>query len=154
MKRIILIVLIGFGSLLAQFKVQSAQPSIVNSIIRPTSLLDFQSLIDPSKLLMRQQYSLSYSSFGNEAISLGQYTNSMMYQFNENLNARFDVTLQHSPYNSLGKNGDVLNGIFLNRAEINYKPLDNLFLKLSYQKIPLMNYRNFDQGYYDSFYNW
>lgn len=139
----------------AQFKAQSVQPSVVSAITRPTTLSDFQSLIDPSKLIMRQQYSVSYSSFGNQAISLGQYTNSMMYQFNQDLNARFDVTMQHSPYNTLGKIGDGLNGIFLSRAEINYQPLDNFLFKISYQQIPNLMNRDFNRmRSYDPFYNW
>ena len=104
---------------------------------------------------MRQQYNLSVSSFGNETISLGQYTNSMFYNFAPNLNARMDVTLQHSPYNSLGKNGDALNGIFLSRAEINYQPFDNMVMRLSYQKVPSMYNRNyFGNSNNDYFNNW
>lgn len=155
MKKIILICLMSVGILTAQFKSQSAQISVFRSQVKPASLSFFQSLIDPSRIEMRQQYNLSISSFGNETISLGQYTNSMFYNFAPNLNARMDVTLQHSPYNSLGKNGDALNGIFLSRAEINYQPFDNMVMRLSYQKVPSMYNRNyFGNSNNDYFNNW
>jgi len=70
-------------------------------------------------------------------LSLGMYTNSMMYKLSSKLDVQADVSLQTSPYSSFGQRlQSSLTGIFLNRAEVNYRPSDNMLLRVSYQKLP------------------
>jgi len=94
-------------------------------------------------------YSLSYSSFGSNGVALGVYTNSMQYQFSDKLNVQLDASLVHSPYSTLGKNfQNNINGIYIDRAQLNYAPWDNVNVVLQYRQLPYNYYSGF--GYYDS----
>jgi len=103
-------------------------------------------LFNPENFSMKHSYTMSYSSLGGNGLALGMYTNSMNYKFTENLNVRADVSLIHSPFSSYSKGvTDNLTGIYLSRAEINYKPYDNVYIQLKYNKSPY--------SYYDPLYS-
>ncbi|HTX19825.1 MAG TPA: hypothetical protein VMG34_14310, partial [Bacteroidota bacterium] len=60
-----------------------------------------------------------------------------MYKFSNSLDAQVDVSLQHSPYSTFDQRlQSSLTGVFLNRAAIDYRPSDNMLLRLSYEKVP------------------
>jgi hypothetical protein len=102
---------------------------------------------NPDKFHMRHSFSMSYMTSAGQGLSLGTYTNSMMYEFADNLNAQADVSLSYSPFNSFSKFGNQkndLSGIYLSRAEVNYKPWENVTFQLQYQKMP------YYWGYYGS----
>jgi hypothetical protein len=105
---------------------------------------------NPANFHMRHSFDLSYSTFGGQGMSLGTYTNSMTYDFSDRLNARADVSMSFSPYSTMstfgGKKND-LSSIYLSRAEVNYKPWENVLVKLQYQQIPYGSY------YYSPFYS-
>jgi hypothetical protein len=104
-------------------------------------------LFDPNNFSMKHSYSLVYSTFGTSGLALGVYTNSMKYQFSNNLNAKVDISISHSPFSSLSSSvTNKFTGIYLSRAEINYKPLDNLTLQINYRQLPAYN------GYYPYLY--
>ncbi len=146
----------------AQFKAPAeAQPSVAGSLFHTqntsSAWLDF---FNPDNFQMHQSYSMSYTTFGGQGIALGRYTNSMMYQFSKNLDARVDVSLQQSPYSSFNSRlASSLNGVFLDRAELNYHPAKDVSIRLSYQQNPWAYYDyyspfqrysagfGFDQGY-------
>ena len=133
----------------AQFKSSSIfQPSVKDGMINdsPSFILG---IFDPSKFSMHHMYSLSYSSFGSNGVALGVYTNSMQYQFSDKLNVQLDASLVHSPYSTLGKNfQNNINGIYIDRAQLNYAPWDNVNVVLQYRQLPYNYYSGF--GYYDS----
>ncbi len=122
----------------AQFKDRgSADQSVHDALFHPPSSSDWFGFFNPENFTMRQSYSMSYSSIGGQGIALGRYTNSMMYKFSNSLDARVDVSLQHSPYSTLGSSfQNSLNGIYLDRAQLDYRPSDKILLQLSYQQIP------------------
>jgi hypothetical protein len=126
----------------AQFKnsVPSEQ-GVSSSIIRTPSASDWFGFFNPDNLFMRQSYSMSYSSFGGQGLALGRYTNSMMYKISPTLDAQLDVSLQHSPYSTLPRSlQNSFTGVFLDRAQINYRPAQNVLLQVSYRQLPWSYY--------------
>lgn len=134
----------------AQFKrTQAEEPKVTDSFIRPSSgLFDF---FNPENFKMRQSYSMSYTSLGGHGLALGMYTSSMLYKFSEEVDARVDVSIQHSPYSTFDRRiQNSLSGIFLNRAEINYRPTDKMLFRISYRQIPFGLYGTYSPyaGFY------
>lgn len=138
-------------SVQAQFKSQVEQEGRVSEGLMnqsaPQLLLGW---FNPEKFHMRHSFDLSYMTLGSRSLSLGTYTNSMTYEFAENLVARSDLSLSYSPYNNLptlnGKKND-LSSIYLSRAQLDYKPWDNVLVQLQYRSLPFGSY------YYSPFYN-
>jgi hypothetical protein len=137
-----LITLMVSVSSFAQFKskVDAAAP-VSESLLKPGGSDAWLGLLDFSKLSMRHSYSLSYLNVGGKGLSLGMLTSSLMYKFSDVLDLQTDISLMHSPYNSFGNKND-LSGIFLNRAELNYRPTDNLWFQLQFRQVPPMYWLN------------
>jgi hypothetical protein len=134
----------------AQFKSQVQQENQVNlNRFGDSSPLSFMfGWFNPEKFSMRHTFDMSFSTFGGQSLSLGSYTNSMRYDFADNLNARADVSFSFSPYNSLSQfNKNDFSKVYLSRAEVNYKPWENTYLSLSYRQLPYGSY------YYSPFYS-
>ena len=125
----------GFG----QFKrTTQEEPKVSDSFIRPETNSSWLDFFNPDNFKMRQSYSMSYTASGHQGLALGMYTNSMMYKFSPKLDARVDVSLQHSPYSTFDQRlQNSLTGVFLNRAEVNYHASDNLLFRVSYEKLPM-----------------
>ncbi len=153
MKRMIVaagVALLFASASMAQFKTQVEQgPRVSDGVSSQTSSFLF-GWFNPESFRMRHSFDLSYHTMGGQGMSLATYTNSMTYDFAENLNARADVSMSYSPYNTFstfgGKKND-LSSIYLSRAEVNYKPWENVLVKFQYRQIPYGNY------YYSPFYN-
>ena len=119
----------------------SVSPSLVHSATGISSLLG---LFNPDNFMMRHNFSLSYLSSNNRGISLASYTNSMFYKIADPLDVRFDVTLQGSPTGDRSSTApSALNGLFLSRAELNYKPWQNFSVNLQYRQTPFGFYRSY-----------
>ena len=133
----------------AQFKSTiDPRPSVTESILRTGDGNFLSGLFDPSKFNMQHSFSLSYASFAGQGMSLGVYTNSMQYKFSDKLDVRTDISLMTSPFNSLGKDAQSsLNGLFLNRAELNYRPWKNTLFQISYRQIPASYWLGSGYGY-------
>jgi hypothetical protein len=131
----------------AQFRQRSSdEPSAADAFVHPPTSEAWLGFFNPENFTMHQSYSMSYSSFASQGVALGRYTNTMEYKFSDKLDARVAVSLQHSPYSTLDKSVmNSLNGIFLDRAELNYKPTENMFLRISYRQMPAY------YGYYSPF---
>ncbi len=92
---------------------------------------------DPSRFTMRHSVNLSYQSFGGQGLSVGSYTNSMMYRVTDELTARADVSLAYSPYNSFtGYGKQDFSSIYLSRAEVMYRPSENFMVNVLYRAEP------------------
>ncbi len=149
------LLLFGLGSARAQFKSQLGAEDRVSDGVTPapppSMILGF---FDPERFHMHHSFSLSYMTMGGQGMSLGSYTNSMTYDFTDRLNARADLTFMYSPYNSLsgigtkGKND--LSSFFLSRAEVNYKPWDNVMLQVQFRQLPYGGY--YYSPYFDPWY--
>lgn len=150
MKRIILMlvmfaVITAFAS--AQFKEQvESKPDVYQSIIQGGQRSYF-GFFNPANLFMRHTFSVSYLSVGGKGIMINSYTNSIFYRFSDNLNLQADISFVNSPFGSLGRGlSNSINGIYINRVELNYRPLNNLLINIQYRQIPF-----FYQPYY---YRW
>lgn len=138
----------------AQFKgqIEREAQSSGGLIAQPSSSLFF-GWFDSNRFTMHHTFDLSYQTIGGQGLSLGTYTNSMMYQFADNLNARADISMSYSPYNSFssfgGKGSKDFSGIYLSRAQLNYRPWENVSVQLQYQQIP---YGYFNSPFYHSWY--
>ncbi|MBI4810455.1 MAG: hypothetical protein HY800_03260 [Ignavibacteriales bacterium] len=149
MKNICLVlVILLFSSVvaLAQFKSQAEQPSVAQSLVRPTSINSFFGLLNPNNFMMRHNISLSYMSFGGTGLSVASYTNSMFYKISDPLDVRFDVTLQGSPFGQSNYQ-NTFSGLYLSRAQLNYKPWENFLIKFEYNHLPL-NYYGLSNPWY------
>jgi hypothetical protein len=136
----------------AQFKPDAAHPSEESGglITQPPSEMMF-GWFDPSKFSMHHTFELSYQSFAGQGMSLGTYTNTMMYQFADNLNARADVSMSFTPSNSFSSFGprgsNNFSGIYLRNAQLSYRPWENVQVQLQYSQLPYGSY------YYSPFYH-
>ncbi|MFH1194592.1 MAG: hypothetical protein V1720_02695 [bacterium] len=149
-KLFLLFAVLSVSTVFAQFKSDTDVPLNVRNGISngsPSSLL--LGFLDMNKFNMNHSVSMSYSSFGGNGLALGVYTNSMSYQFNDNFDIQVDASIVNSPYSSFGDDfASKINGIYLSRAQINYRPSENFNLTIQYNNSPL-GYYYYD---YDPFY--
>lgn len=150
----IVAVVLMYGSVSAQFKSKmNEEPSVSQSLIRSDDSGLLFGWFDPGKLKMAQSFSMSYQTFGKQGLALGMYTNSLSYQVSEPLSLQMDVSVMHSPYSSLG--GDFaksLSGIYLTRAELNYRPSENTLFQIQFRQLPAsLYYSGFGYGYGGSY---
>jgi hypothetical protein len=137
------------GSLSAAAQFKSQVPGYGGSGPAPGSgesglILGF---FDPSRFTMRHSLNLSYQTFSGQGMSLGTYTNSMMYQVTDELTARADVSLSYSPYNSFtGFGKQDFSSIYLSRAEVSYRPSENFMVNIQYRAEPYGYYSPFGYG--------
>lgn len=136
-------VLLIAGVSSAQFKsqVQQETQTSFSRLGDSSPLLALFGWFNPDKFTMRHSFDLSYTSVGGHGISLGTYTNSMRYEIADNFNARADVSLSFSPFNTLPTfNKRDFSGLYLSRAELNYKPWENVFMQIQYRQLPYHSY--------------
>ena len=136
----LLVVMLCFTTATAQFKTTiEPRSTVAESILKTDDGGFLFGLIDPNNFSMHHSFSLSYQTFGSQGLSMGMYTNSLAYKFSDNLDMKADISMMASPFNTLGKQyQSSLNGMFLNRAELNYRPWKNTVLQIQYQQIPAM----------------
>lgn len=136
-------VLVAFSAQ-AQFKAKTeSTPSVSESMVRSDGGGLLFGWFDPSRLSMHHSYSLSYMTSGGQGLSLGMYTNSLFYRFSDPLSLQVDVSLIHSPFNSAGdKFGKDISGIYLNRAELNYRPSENTLFTIQFRQLPALYWLN------------
>lgn len=96
----------------------------------------FDKLFSDQYFRMGHSYEMSFSSFGGSTASLGMYTNSMMWQFSQQLAARVDVSVAHSPFSGVSSFQDQNPRVFLRNAEIAYRPSDNVQLHFQVRQSP------------------
>ena len=139
----------------AQFKTKpESKPSVTESLVRQDGNGLLFGWFDPSRLTMHNNYSLSYTTSGGKGFSLGTLTSSLAYQISDPLSVQFDISLMHSPFNNLGgKFTNDISGIYLTRAQLNYRLSESTLFQLQFRQLPalywLNNYNNF--GYIPRF---
>lgn len=156
MKRIFIVIFIFTVSVtFAQFRDEANnKPDIRSGIVKNNSFGSLLGLINPDNFSMRHSFGLSYSAFGNiGGMTLGVYTNSMSYKFSDNLNLETDISVVNTPYNSFGKEfSKQINGIYLSRAQLTFKPTDNMNVIIQYRSVPNNYYSPFGYSSYSPFY--
>ena len=152
MKRLFILFIFTSGLMFGQFKGQAEKPlNISGAILSDNPISSLFSFIDPSKFSMNHSVSMSYSSFGSNGMALGVYTNQIAYQFNDKLNIEIETSLVNTPYNSFGQAfTKSINGIYLNKAQINYRPTKDMSFSLRFSNMPFNSYNrysNYGYGY-------
>ncbi|MGB9773433.1 MAG: hypothetical protein ACP5JH_00275 [Bacteroidota bacterium] len=139
---IVALVLAFFGSSVtvnAQLKTQLPEAGVTQSLLRNPTGIPWFGLFDPSRFQMRHSLSFSYLNIGGQSLSMGMYTNSMFYQISNPLSVRLDVSMIYSPMGSFSPRvQNSLNGIFINRAEINYRPSKDFLLQFQFRQTPFV----------------
>lgn len=151
MKKTFLIMLILVVTASAQFKKDPFnQPEVKDGIFNKESGGSFLSnIFNSDNFSMKHSFDASFSAFGEHGLATTVYTNSMFYKFADNLNIRVDASLVYSPYSSLGKAfTDNINGLYISRAELNFKPWDDTVIRIQYRNIPAGMYNPYSSGYY------
>ena len=142
------VVMLCVSTASAQYKsTVEPRPTVTESLLRNDDGGLLFGWFDPGKFDMHHSFSLSYMTGGGQGMSLGTYTNSMAYRFSDKLDVRADISLMTSPYNSFGKDAQSsLNGLFLNRAELNYRPWKNTLLQISFHQYPANSFMGYGYG--------
>ncbi len=150
-------VLLG-SSVFGQFKGDENKPLDIRSgILNNNPVSSIFGFIDPSSFNMNHTFQMSYSAFGKNGLALGVYTNHLSYEFSSKVNLELNTSFVNSPYNTLGEGfTKSINGIYIDRARLNYNPSENFNISLQFSNSPYYyynryNYRSFDpfQRYWD-----
>lgn len=149
MKKLLLISFLLVYSLInAQYKDQLDKPVDIKSGIVKDYSSSLFGFINPNNFQMSHTFDISYQTFSGGNLALTTYTNSMFYKINDQLNIQADISLVNSPYNTFGKEfSSQLNGLYLSRAQINYKPSDNTSIIFEYRSLPGGLYNPYWNGY-------
>lgn len=131
-------------------------PNETKSRLKSSSGLIF-GFINPKNFSITHSINMSYQTGGNSSVSLTSYTATLNYKILKNMNISADVTMQYSPYASIGSNNPAINkdfqnsfnGINLSRVSLDYKPFKNMYISINY-----INQKNnsywFDNNYYNN----
>jgi len=96
--------------------------------------------INPDNFSISHSFNMSFGSMGSSSVSLASYTATLAYKLNKDMNLSADVTMQYSPFASLGSSNASLNkdfqnsfnGINLSRVSFDWKISKNAFLSFNY----------------------
>jgi hypothetical protein len=97
--------------------------------------------LSPDRFQMQHSYTFSVASFGGQTLAMGLYTNSLLWQPSPQLSARLDVGFLHTPFGTgmfqpAFGGRDTYSRVFLQGAELLYRPSERTLLRLSFQQIP------------------
>ena len=122
---------------LGQFRGQEPRPPSLSEQVGPVSPSLLFGIIDPSRFSMSHTISMGYMSIGREGVGMSSYTNSIRYQVSDPLSVRADVAMMYSPFGSLSsKLNNSFSGIFLERAQIDYRPTKDFGISLQFRQLP------------------
>ena len=145
----LVIVLLSATAAFAQFRDSGFETNSVKEGIVSENSNALFGFLNSDDFIMRHSFSLNYSTFAGQGMSLTSYTNSMFYRLMNNLNVQVDVSVMYSPYSTLGEQFQKdISGIYISNAAINYHPWDNFSVHLQYRSMP------FGYGYYHPFYGY
>lgn len=115
--------------------------------------------INPKDFSMESFVNMSYGSVGNANVSLASYTARLNYNVLKNMKLSADVTMQYSPYASIGSTAAInkqfqssFNGVNLSRLSLDYQPFKDMYISLNYFN-PGNNYYNPYGAFGGSYYN-
>lgn len=100
-------------------------------------------------MTMNHSYSMTFSSFGGQMQNLNAYTNSMVFDISDRLDAQVDISLLHSPFGNsyMTSNNNLGSQIIVDRARLDYKLSENTHISLEFSQRPY-GYSPFNNGYY------
>lgn len=116
------------------------------------SSFSLNKLFSPEHFQMRQSFEVSAGSWGGQGSSMAMYTNTMMWQFNQKLAARVDVSYATAPFGGeqLGFGEGNQGRVFLRNAEVAYRPTENMQIHFSVRQSPFGRYAS-PYGYHSPF---
>ena len=111
--------------------------------------------INPKNFSLTHSINISYVTSGNASASITSYTGTLAYRILDNLKLSADVTMQYSPFATLGSSNPLvnndfqnsLNGVYLSRVSLDYRPFKNMFINIQYVNNK-NNYFWFDDYYF------
>ncbi len=143
LKRILVISFLFSSLFFAQFKDKDLSPTIMDGITNYSPSGFISNFLNPNNFKMSHSISTSYSAFGGNGVALSTYTNSMAFRLTENMNLEVDASVVASPYSSFGEaHRKSINGIYLTRAQLNYKISKNTHLTIQYLNLPPGSFYN------------
>ena len=110
-------------------------------------------LFNPAVFRMSHSFEMSMGTFGGNTSSLGMYTNTMAWQFSDELAARVDLSVAYSPFNNsaLGFGEQQKPQVFLRNAEVAWRPSEKVQLHFQVRQSPYGSYMS-PYGYYNPYY--
>ncbi len=141
-KGILVIILLTSVATFGQFKNEGNKPiDLRQGMLTSYNSSFFQNFLNLNNLKMHNSFSMSYSTFGGQGLALGVFTNTLTYKFSNNLNFLLQTSIVNSPYSTLGSRfSQDLNGIYIRRAELNYRPSKNTFISIQFSNDPTRYY--------------
>ena len=127
------------GGLQAQFHGMEPRPPSVSEKVgsSPDQNLLF-GFLNTQNFSMSHSISMSYLSMGSSNVGVTMYTNTMRYQIAEPLSLRADVGFMFSPFgSSAGLLKNDVNKIFLERAQLDYRPTKDFSVSVQFRQIPV-----------------
>ncbi|MFO7845324.1 MAG: hypothetical protein R6V27_02085 [Balneolaceae bacterium] len=124
---------------------------------QPSSTNDWMSKLN---MTMNHSYSMTFSSFGGQMQNLNAYTNSMLFDISDRLDAQVDVSFLHSPFgNSFMSNESLGSKIIVESARLDYQISENANITFEFSQRPYhyspFNNRGygygFNRGYHSPF---
>jgi len=113
---------------------------------------------DALNMTMNHSYSMTFSSFGGQMQNINAYTNSMLFDISENLDAQVDISFLHSPFgNSFMANESLGSRIIIDRARLDYQISDRTNISFEFSQRPYYHSPfgyggyGFNRGYYSPF---
>jgi hypothetical protein len=115
---------------------------------RPSSPGNWMNMLN---MTMNHSYSMSFSSFGGQMQNLNAYTNSMLFDISNKLNAQVDLSFLHSPFGNsfMGDNSSLGSRIIVESARLDYKLSENTHISLEFSQRPYgySPFSNYGYGY-------
>ena len=89
-------------------------------------------------MTMSHSYTMSFSNIGGQMQNLNAYTNSMMFDISDRLDARVDISLLHSPFgnNFMSSNSGLGSQIIIDSARLDYQISDNAHITVEFSQRP------------------
>jgi len=131
---IILIMIPSFG--FAQLKTNLNKPNISQTLDTYNKNDAFVGFLDPSRIQMSHNLSMSYVGFGGGGAMINTYVNTLNYKFSDELYLTTNLGIMNSPYNSLPGNNYMNEYEFFGGAELKYMPSENSVISLRFEKSP------------------
>ena len=117
--------------------------------------------INPKNFSISHSFNMSYGSYGNTQVSMASYTATLSYLVRDNMKLSADVSMQYSPYASIGSNAasnrafqNSLSGINLSRVSLDYKPFKDMSISINYYNMKNSNNWMFNNGFYNGYYGY
>lgn len=134
----------------AQLREDLRQPADYSGVVSTDHTPSSGSWMNALNMTMNHSYSMTFSSFGGQMQNINAYTNSMLFDISENLDAQVDVSFLHSPFgNSYMTNESLGSRIIIDRARLDYQISDRTNISLEFSQRPY-HYSPFGYGGYGS----